>query len=68
MKSITLLLLAGLSLGSTGSRPSLQEAAELYPGPRELGRVHFSRDFAATLAAAKRSGKPVLALFQEVPG
>lgn len=36
--------------------------------PRELGRVDFSRDFEASLARAKSLGKPVFALFQEVPG
>ena len=34
----------------------------------ELGRVEWSRDLEASLAASKLSGKPVLVLFQEVPG
>ncbi|MDF1712176.1 MAG: hypothetical protein P1U90_08045 [Akkermansiaceae bacterium] len=34
----------------------------------ELGTVKWSRDLDATLAASKKSGKPVLLLFQEVPG
>lgn len=36
--------------------------------PVELGQVRWRRDFEAGLAEAKRSGKPVLLLFQEVPG
>lgn len=36
--------------------------------PIEVGVVKWGRDFDASLAAAKRSGKPVLLLFQEVPG
>ena len=68
MKWIALALLAALSVGFAGPVGLRVEDGDLYPGPRELGRVHFSRDFAATLAAAKKSGRPVLALFQEVPG
>jgi hypothetical protein len=36
--------------------------------PVELGQVRWRRDFEAGLAEAKRTGKPVLLLFQEVPG
>jgi hypothetical protein len=36
--------------------------------PPELGRVHFGRDLEQALAGSKSSGKPVLALFQEIPG
>ena len=39
-----------------------------FPGPPELGMVHWSRDLDASLARARKSGKPVLVLFQEVPG
>ena len=34
----------------------------------ELGTVKWSRDLEASLAASKKSNKPVLLLFQEVPG
>jgi hypothetical protein len=34
----------------------------------EVGDVVWGRDFDGALAAAKKSGKPVFALFQEVPG
>jgi hypothetical protein len=36
--------------------------------PVELGQVRWRRDFEAGLAEAKRTGKPALLLFQEVPG
>lgn len=36
--------------------------------PVELGQVKWRRDFEAGLAEAKETGKPVLLLFQEVPG
>jgi len=34
----------------------------------ELGTVKWGRDFEVALAESKKSGKPVFALFQEVPG
>jgi len=45
--------------------PAMHESPER---PVELGEVAWSRDFDATLAASKASGKPVLVLFDEVPG
>lgn len=36
--------------------------------PVELGSVHWSRDLDASRVKAKNSGKPLLILFQEVPG
>lgn len=36
--------------------------------PVELGKVPWLRDYDAALAEAKKSGKPLLLLFQEVPG
>jgi hypothetical protein len=36
--------------------------------PEEVGKVKWGRDYDATLAAAKSTGKPVFLLFQEVPG
>lgn len=38
------------------------------PVPAELGRVRWQREHEAAFASAKSSGKPVLMLFQEVPG
>ncbi len=37
-------------------------------GPRELGRVDWIRDFDAGQAVARRTGRPLFVLFQEVPG
>ena len=36
--------------------------------PVEIGTVKWSRDLDKTLSASKKSEKPVLILFQEVPG
>jgi len=36
--------------------------------PEEAGKVAWGRDLEAALAASKQSGKPVFALFQEIPG
>ncbi len=36
--------------------------------PVEVGTVRWQRDYEAALASAKKSGKPVFLLFQEVPG
>ncbi len=36
--------------------------------PKELGDVAWSRDYAAARARAEREGKPLLILFDEVPG
>lgn len=38
------------------------------PRPIELGRVHWGRDVDAGMAAARRTGRPLLLLFQEIPG
>jgi len=36
--------------------------------PIEVGDVRWGRDFDAALKMSAESGKPVLVLFQEVPG
>jgi hypothetical protein len=36
--------------------------------PVEIGNVQWGRDFDAALKMSAESGKPVLVLFQEVPG
>ena len=36
--------------------------------PVEVGDVNWGRDFDAALEMSAESGKPVLVLFQEVPG
>ncbi len=45
---------------------SNKEPANEYP--TELGQVHWGRDFKGALAEGERTGKPILVLFQEVPG
>ena len=36
--------------------------------PQELGAIAWTRDFEAGRAAVEKNGKPMLLLFQEVPG
>jgi len=48
--------------GSAGPREVLKTQ------PRELGKISWGRDFDYTLKAAARKNKPVLVLFDEVPG
>ncbi len=43
-------------------------SAETTENPVELGKVKWQRDHDAAFAQAKKIGKPVLVLFQEVPG
>ena len=38
------------------------------PQPEELGKVNWLRDLATGKAEAEKTGKPILILFQEVPG
>ncbi len=56
-------LLAALAAVMVGSGALLAADA-----PIELGQVRWGRDHAAGVAASKNSGKPLLVLFQEVPG
>jgi hypothetical protein len=42
--------------------------SEITPNPEELGKVKWLRDLADAQAEARKSGKPILILFQEVPG
>ena len=46
----------------------LLTALPLAAAPVELGTVKWSRDFDTSLKTVKSSGKPMLLLFQEVPG
>jgi hypothetical protein len=36
--------------------------------PIEVGLVNWGRDYEAALALSVKTGKPIFALFQEVPG
>lgn len=48
---------------------ALTTAVAAQDGPTtELGRIEWQRDYRAATAAAKAAKKPLLLLFQEVPG
>lgn len=72
--SIVLLSTLGYSLFLTKSKPENPPVNAPLPepsstqNPEELGAVHWLRDLDAGQAEAKKSGKPILILFQEVPG
>ena len=55
-----------LTLAVIGSAPVFQAAGTEVP--RELGTVRWGRELEPALEASKSSGKPVLLLFQEIPG
>jgi hypothetical protein len=44
------------------------EAVDAGSQPIEIGLVHWGRNFEEALERSRREGRPVLALFQEVPG
>jgi len=48
--------------------PNTQAIGPAQNQPAELGDVAWSHDFEGALASSKESGKPVLVLFDEVPG
>ncbi len=60
------------SLHKTSAAPAAAANLALFsapdPQPEELGRVHWLRDLSAGQAEATKTGKPILVLFQEVPG
>lgn len=56
----SLFLLFALLLASASAAPPVQRV--------ELGHVRWMRDHEAALALSAKTGKPVLAFFQEVPG
>ena len=61
---IAVTLLGGLC-GISRSDDSGQPSQKL---PPELGRIPFSRDYAAAVKQAKAEKKPLFVLFDEVPG
>ena len=61
------LALAAGALALSGQAAVLGQD-KLPQNPIEIGSVEWGRDFEGALAASKRSGKPVFAFFQEVPG
>lgn len=48
--------------------PFLSCSASTTPQPEEAGTVHWGRILETALASSAQSGKPVFALFQEIPG
>ena len=46
----------------------VSEAAGTSKAPIEVGDVQWSRDLDGACKESERSGKPVMVLFQEVPG
>ncbi len=73
--SCTILALSLIMLETRSTKPAAAQP-EQHPlperpnsqNPEELGAVHWLRDLDAGLGEAKRSGKSILILFQEVPG
>ncbi len=57
------IFIATMTLSFAGDSPGNPSS-----NPKELGLVHWQRDFDKALAESKSTGKPVLVLFQEIPG
>ena len=60
-------LFASIGLATTLLASSIAGAPRVNPEP-ELGLVRWGRDLDQAFAASRTSGRPVLALFDEVPG
>lgn len=60
------MLLLPLVVGCLAPALCAQEAAETRPV--EYGAVDWGRDLEAARTAARKDGRPILLLFQEVPG
>jgi hypothetical protein len=65
-KIIKILILALLVAGFQNS--NAQERTNSKNQDEELGKVSWYRDYDAAIAASEKENKPVLILFQEVPG
>lgn len=68
---LTILAMVGAILGARelAALPrTVGEGRLANQNPEEVGTVKWERNHDAALAAARKSGKPVFALFQEVPG
>lgn len=62
------LLLIAQEIEDPTQPAALMPAAGRVEQPVELGQVRWGRDFDAGLAESSATGKPLLLLFQEVPG
>ncbi len=60
IRFIAILLVLAFSSSANGGQTT--------ENPVEVGDVHWGRDFDASLQRSAEEGKPVLVLFQEVPG
>ena len=60
MRVCTILISLAICVTAYGS--------ETINNPVEVGDVRWGRDFDAALEESAKSGKPLLVLFQEVPG
>ena len=60
MKILTIMMVLALCATAYGGQAG--------QNPVEVGNVDWGRDFDAALKMSAESGKPVLVLFQEVPG
>lgn len=70
--SMLLMSLAGLALAvisiASGALASAIEMGSAKPGHPELGKVSWRRGYTGAREESKRSGLPLLVLFDEVPG
>jgi Thioredoxin-like len=68
--ALSLIMLETRSTKSAAAQPAgnLPSQGLIGQNPEELGAVHWLRDLDTGLGEAKKSGKPILILFQEVPG
>ena len=60
MKLLAILISLCLAAAAHGAQSS--------DHPVEVGKVHWGRDLDAAFEKSAQTGKPVLVLFQEVPG
>ncbi len=63
-----LLFLALITTGATIAAAQSETRTAQMDQPVEIGLVQWSRELDSSLVQSKKSGKPVLVLFQEVPG
>ena len=66
-KLLTIIFVLLLVFTSTGTLHSFPEERTT-KNPVELGKVKWLRDLTKATAEAKKAGKPVYIMFQEVPG
>ncbi len=65
---INTLILATAGAGMILISANPHAGANTGANPAEIGTARFLRDHDQAMALAKKSGKPVFAFFQEVPG